>query len=250
MISELVEAATLLKIGFKTAAQLYGSGSLNWKFGWAPLIADISTLAEITQAIESRVREFNSLIKKGGLKRKVFLASGSRESSSYNRTLYSALAVVVKGNVHTTYKSVVWGSVRWRPKRKDLVPVDKLAMFNFAVKQVLDLRGPNPGTIWEMIPFSWLVDYFVNVGDILKAISYTDLVEPYDICIMRKREIRTSRIPNVFPSWATVTNGLGVRTYKMREVSTPGAYYDLLSFSFLTKRQAETILELLLSRRR
>jgi hypothetical protein len=250
LISEMVEAATLLKIGASTAFQLYGSGSLNWKFGWAPLIADIKTLASITQVIEKRVREFNSLVKKGGLKRKIHLASGSRSFVATNESFHSSLAVVVRGNRHTTYKSVVWGSVRWRPRRKDLIPVDKLTSFNFAAKQVLDLRGPSPGTVWEMIPFSWLVDYFVNVGDVLKAISYTDLVEPYDICIMRKREIRSSRLPVTFPAWATVTNGLGVRTYKMRETLSPGTYSDLLSFSFFTKREAETISELLLSRRR
>lgn len=250
LVWELVEATSLLRFKAASFLQFAGGGYLNALFGWSTLISDIQTLAGITQDIERRVLEFNSLVKKGGLRRKMKLGGGSKTVSGTNYPVHSAYTALVYANWTRTYTSKVWGSVRWRPKRKDIIPVDKLAQFNLAVRQVFDLEAPDPATIWEAIPFSWLIDYFTTVGNMLKAIENSDLVEPYDICIMRTREITCSYTPTSIPAGLSATKGVGIRRLKSRTLHS-WSVSELLGFTFLVnKDQATTILALLASNRR
>lgn len=254
MILELVEAATLLKLAQSNFLTLVGSQHLNYTFGWKPTIADIKTLSKITRSIESRIREFNSLVKKGGLRRKISLASGSKSKDEPWVPLYSNGWTSAWTQPHTSWKSKVWGSVRWKPNRTSPIDVTSLANFNEACKIVLDLKVPDASTIWEAIPFSWLVDYFLNVGDTLQAVENLDTVIPYDICIMRERTIVTSAGVNgsVEVDWRnrwTTRNSSGkvTHTFKLRNVMNPTSAGDLLSFGFMTKSQATNVLALLLS---
>jgi hypothetical protein len=254
MIAELVEAASLLKLASNNFLSLLGSQHLNWEFGWKPTIEDIRTLSTITIAIEKRIREFNSLLKKGGLRRKVYLASGSKSAEQGWTALYSNGWTSAWSKPSTSWKSQVWGSVRWKPNRDSPIDITTLASFNEACKIVLDLRVPDASTIWEAIPFSWLVDYFLNVGDALQAVEDTDKVVPYDICIMRQRTIVTSAgvLGGVEVDWRnrwTTRNSSGKveHSFKMRNVYQPGDVGDLLSFGIMSKRQATNLLALLLS---
>lgn len=257
MIAELIEATTLLKVAFQGPLQLWGSGNLNWKFGWSTLISDIGTLAAITSAIESRIKEFNSLVQKGGVRRNVLLDRCSQENDPGSESVYSRDQFSMNQQVKIVHTSKVWGSVRWRPSRKDVIPTEPLEVFNAAVRHCLDLEVPDPATIWEMIPFSWLVDYFVNIGDVLHAIEGRDYVEPYDICIMRER---LSTKYYFASNGVTLSNdGLGrrttysassgatVRRVRLRTCPNPQKWTGLLAFGFVNKNQAMTIFELLAS---
>lgn len=272
MISELVEASTLLRVVQTNILTLGGSSYLNYQFGIAPLIADLKVLATITTAIENKIKELNSVIKRGGLRKKVFLSNRVYHTPSELRYAgWSGYAKTLHYTIKPTYRSKVWGTVRWKPSSPSTIDVSKLASFNMALKTVFDLKtvklGPNspeflklnPSTIWEMIPFSWLADYFLNVGDSLRAVEETDLVTPYDICIMRTRTIETEA--RVEPKWwfnaidgalqrsAHWSNGSTRITIKLRKtgISPPSSASSLLSFGFMTKGQATNLAALLLS---
>jgi hypothetical protein len=113
----------------------------------------------------------------------------------------------------------------------------------------------NPvAVIWEAIPFSWLVDYFVNVGDALSAIEDTDKVLPVDICIMRERRITSvtkgiRKPEDDYPYLRknSISGGLVDHVWKTREVVHPDSVGDLLSFGFMSKAQATNLLALLMS---
>ncbi len=245
LVAELAEAASLLKIDAKNLATASGSTYLTAKFGYETLISDIRKLASITETIESRVKEFNSLVQKGGLRRSKKLSGGGTTVTAYNVPVHTAYTTSVYANRSTLYQTKVWGSVRWRPKRKELLAVEKLQLYNEAVRQVLDIEQLDGATIWESIPFSWLVDYFTTIGNTLKAIEGSDLVEPYDICIMRQRTITSTYTPTSSPVGVTATKGVGIRRYKLRKTFSSSTS-ELLGFGFLLSGgQALTILALL-----
>jgi hypothetical protein len=259
MIAELAEAALLLKLSAKSLLALPGSTYLNVKFGWETLIQDIYTLAKVTKQLEYRIREFNSIVKKGGLRRKIRLGN-FRWTGAYikDHTLGSDFFFVIKANRQTFYTSEVWGSVRWRPKGwklTDEIPIAPLQAFNSAVTAVLDLGALDHHTIWQMIPFSWLVDYFVDVSSAMLAVQDNGIVEPYDICIMRHRTSLTlyqpGDLPNEGNDKCTMTNGSCELDRKLRTVrnSAPD-YEDLLRFGWFTPNQAITIAALLTSLKR
>lgn len=245
LVAELSEAASLLHVDFKNLATAVGSSYLTAKFGYETLISDVKKLASITSTIESRVKEFNSLVEKGGLRRQKRLSGGAGEQKDGEITVHSSLATIVKAERTSYHQTKVWGSVRWRPKRKELIPIIKLQAFNEAVRQVLDIEALDGATIWEAIPFSWLIDYFATVGNTLKAIEGSDLVEPYDICIMRTRVTTTTHTPTQFPPNFKVTKGVEIRRLKLRNVYGSSTS-EMLGFSFLLSgSQATTILALL-----
>lgn len=254
MVAELVEGASLLKLASNNYFALIGSAHLNKVFGWDAMKNDIRTLAKLTTAIESRIKEFNSLVMKGGLRRKVNLTRASTFGPETITSIHSDAQGAWNGVVKSKYSTKVWGSVRWVPNRTSPVDLSKLATFNEAIKLVLDLRQPDASTIWEMIPFSWLADYFLNVGDTLQAIEDTDKVLPHDICIMRERTVNTGTVgivdaPGGYP-WdrhESISDGEVIYEMKLRKVVTISDAGDLLSFGIMTRGQATNLLALLMS---
>lgn len=258
MIAELLEATSLLKVAMRNPASVVGSLHLNWNFGWRLMIQDIQTLAHITTFIENRIKEFNDLISSGGSARRVFL---SKRSQKVRYKDYSSISmpegnVVVDGTI--TYTSKIWGSVRWKPQRDKQVEVENLVRFNHAARNfVLDLDGISAASAWEALPFSWLADYLINIGDILHAIEGTDLVIPTDVCLMRERRVQVSsdlrlgsnwNQPNGDPvRWASGSPGkvdIVMKNRKVHEVTSLG---DLLHFGFFNQSQATNLFALVLA---
>lgn len=258
MISELVEASTLLSLATNNFASLVGSAYLNNEFGIETFMSDVKSLSEIISTIESKLKELNSLIKVGGLRRRKFLKSKTIAFTDKPEVGWSGYSKNFEYKHVITFRTKVWGSVRWRPRLDQQINYDKLTSVNNAIRIVLDLKSPDWSTIWEMIPFSWLVDYFVDFGDVLQAIEKSDVVEPYDICIMRHRTIESRMVglpSNVYNnadwypyrSYQSVT-GRHKFDFKLRYVAPddPSAA-QLLSFGFLSKGQALNLTALLLS---
>jgi hypothetical protein len=254
MISEFLEAGQLLKLASNNFFSLVGSGHLNWVFGWKPLLQDLKTLASITTAVEARIREFNSLLERGGISRRKHLQSSGDSFPPSIQSVFSNSMVEIHADVSYSFKTKVWGSVRWVPDRLDTVEIEKLTQFNKALLIALDLQVPDASTLWEAVPWTWLVDYFVNVGDVLQAIEASDLVIPTEICLMRHRTVTTTS----HPKGGGVSNQFDLKVYsgtagkvvhdiKLRNVVSADDVGDLLSFGFMSKSQATNLLALLAS---
>jgi hypothetical protein len=240
-------------------AALPGSTYLNYKFGWEQTYRDLFTLAKITKQVESRIKEFNSLVKKGGLRRRLKLGTYTWSGAYFtNYPLVSDFYVGINSDWQARYTSKVWGTVRWRPKGynpTDLIPVGPLETFNAAVTAVFDLGPTDHQTIWESIPFSWLADYFFSVSDSMLAVQESDVVEPYDICIMRHRSsVKNIRGYQYNPGPNDdfhVSSGTSYKVTKLRKVFNQApAYEDLLRFGWFTTNQAITVAALLTSLQR
>lgn len=262
MIFELLEIGSLLSVAGANALASGGKAWLSNEFGIQPFMSDIRKLHDITKTIERKISDLNSLIRRGGLRTKVFLDKHSVTDPMVEYTGWSTWQKVFYVRAQRTYTSKVWGTCRWRPKLTSEIDIDKLVSVNNAIKVVLDLKTPDWSTIWEMIPFSWLVDYFLNVGDTLQALERSTLVEPYDICIMRQRtasnEMKVVRPPaSWFDENPTLprtrsfesSDGKQESVVKLRKanIATPTGYSSLLAYGFLSKSQAQNLTALLLA---
>lgn len=253
MISELVEGVSLLKIATQSFWTMVGSGWLNDTFGWGSLMLDIRRLSNITTHIEKRIKEFNGLLEDGGLPKRLKKEVFTFPDRVFDDVSFdSRFSFSVKGGCRISYKSTVWASCRWKPARDKTIPVERLEQFNLAVRQILDLEAPDPATVWEAIPFSWLVDYFFSIGPALQAIEDEDKVKPYDVCVMRKREIKYRYSNNA----AFNTRGVSVKpgslsvTVLNRRVMRDPELTDLIRFGFMSEAQALNLIALLLSRKK
>lgn len=254
MISEFLEAGSLLKLASNNFLSLTGSAHLNWVFGWGPLFQDLKVLASITTVVEKRIREFNDLLKKGGISRRKWLAASGDSFPPSQQSVFSNSWVEIHADVSYSFKTKVWGSVRWVPDRLETVEIEKLTQFNNALLQALDIKAPDLSTLWEAVPWTWLIDYFVNVGDVLQAIESSDLVIPTEICLMRHRTVTTVSKPkgggvsNIYDLKAySGSAGTVVHDIKLRNVMSADDIGDLLSFGFMSRAQATNLLALLAS---
>jgi hypothetical protein len=184
-IREMVDLTTLFSLAAKSFVSFVGGAYLNYRFGWLSFIRDIKTLSSIVEAVQSRVREYNSLLMKGGLRRAVQLDAFGTGSKG-TRTLQSSFGVTLEATYSKSTRVKVWGSVRWYPANIQLIPTEPADRWLLAVRQVFDLEELDGATLWDLIPWSWLIDYFTNIGDLLAASEGRELVVPRDICIMRE----------------------------------------------------------------
>lgn len=258
MVSELLEVTSLARVATKSFFSLFSSGYLNWNFGIVPFYNDMRALASITSSIEKRIREFNSLVEKGYVHRKVTLSTNSYVQEFGETPIYSGMQMVIYATRKYTWKQKISGTCTWRIRDGKKLPLDGLNDFNNAIKFALDLdlarvdakNIVDLSTIWETIPFSWLVDYFINIGDSLKAIEESEYVYPCNISLTRECTLKQEFKPAPRSWWpaAKLTVSPGLREWKLKRrliIGDDPQFRDLLSFGFLNKNQALNLVALI-----
>jgi hypothetical protein len=163
-IYELREIPELLREEGNKIIRGLAAGNLALQFGIKPLISDLQSLMNFSDEVAKRQRELERLAE-GGLRRKRDLWSGSTTAGPLSIIAQSGDGVTVTIGVHKATQRKVWGHVVWTPDNPKLMKGD---MRNLARKAVLGLTI-DFATAWNAIPWSWLVDWCGNVGDILTA---------------------------------------------------------------------------------
>lgn len=144
-----IKKRSLRQIGVdKMIADTY----LEYRFGWNPLIKDIQDgLAAIGRFSEPVVR--------------IQAHSSGRESAIQDSNYFGAITgntIAQPVNSYRQYERRMIGGVRVRKPGQ----VESLAQ-----KYQLLPQDWLP-TLWDLLPYSWLVDYFTNIGDIIRGASF------------------------------------------------------------------------------
>jgi hypothetical protein len=131
---------------------------LEYTFGWIPLISDMKDALKAFESLRSK----KEIIRVSG--------SGSQqtmiENTSYGSVMISSLnptveTLVKTGETQVRYYGAVHGSAS--------LPSTQAALRSFGFK--LDEFVP---TAWELLPWSFLIDYFTNIGDIVSATCFVN----------------------------------------------------------------------------
>lgn len=241
---ELIEVALMFKFAASGFLAFGGNSYLNYKFGWESFARDIRTLAGITTHIERRIREINSLAEHGSLRRKLTLEAKTSNSVFPNTVIFSSYGVTVRATVEQFMSVKYTGSVTWRLNNGIKLPTEPLSVFNQAVRLAFDLEEVTAATLYELIPFSWLADYFIQLGPLLNAGRGNVKVTAHDICIMREYESRTKATVSSIPAGVSYFGaGTDIRVSKERDVvSVPT--YPLPNLALLNLGQMKVLLAL------
>jgi hypothetical protein len=157
---ELRELPLLLKKQGDNIIQNAAGGYLSWQFGWKPLISDVKKLLDFNGSVNKKINDLNRMYSRGGVKRRIKFG----ELSDHKSEDFLSYSWQGKQGTHTmnTYGSVrKWGTVRWRPTQ--LPPSNPAGIRRQAIRIVYGLEF-SASNIWESIPWSWLVDWFTNIG--------------------------------------------------------------------------------------
>jgi hypothetical protein len=167
-IIELAEFKILFKFWarHKTFVKNVASGYLNYQFGWKLFVKDLMEIYE-------KLLKFNELL--------------ADYKSRQGRVLVRHYKqVLCKDTISTEYADN--GVNYWENKHKRTDVFYATMKYSYVVpkinsvyaeqKALLDVLGLrlNASVLWEAIPFSFVADWFFNIGDLLQA-SQKDLLE-------------------------------------------------------------------------
>jgi hypothetical protein len=158
----LRDAGRIIFRGDIAAKDIPGS-YLSFKFGHAPLFSDLQKLLDYGEACESaiaRLKRADARNRFSGTLDKYRFSLGSA-AGGYN-TPYSIAKVHWKQTLYS--HRTVWYSAK-------LSPLYTLPEWDSPIARARWALGLNVSleTIWNAIPWSWLIDYFTNIGSFLAA---------------------------------------------------------------------------------
>lgn len=168
--STLTRAVLALRRGrYKDAAKILGvkpgrkkypdwaSKWLEWKYGWMPLLQDIEGACE-------------HIAKRD-------MSDWKLTRTKWRRFDQELTALVQKGSGFGTYQ-VATSGMSLVKVRMDFIPADTFEV------SMLGLTNPAL-TLWELAPYSFVVDWLVPVGDWLQGLDHAAQIKSGTACITR-----------------------------------------------------------------
>jgi hypothetical protein len=160
---------------------------LNTQFGWFPFLNDLRKFHKTTVNLDRRMKQLrrdnNHWVRRGG---SVTASSGADEVYSQDLASglwpvpSSALISYPNGSSSVTIRKsqTVWFSGAF----KYWIP--SLEGPNWKARALAQIYGalPSPALVWELTPWSWLVDWVSNAGDVISnmtSMAYDNLAARY-----------------------------------------------------------------------
>jgi hypothetical protein len=162
-----------------------GEEYLNYQFGWLPLVSEISDFAHTVLKSDEISRKYESESGKLLHRRFTFPVENSEPDIYDEENNYPTPGIKTgywtstgQGLRQTSVKRRVWFSGAFTyylppigSNERDLAIANKL----YGVR-------PSPEVVWNLTPWTWAADWFVNAGDVIhniSAFSQDGLVMPY-----------------------------------------------------------------------
>jgi hypothetical protein len=169
--------------GFLKAA---ASANLSWRFFAKPLISDVQKLLTFNEAVEKRLKVLARLRKDGFLSRRLLLGV-DEVKGSHTETLQTFLCTV-KALHSEKWTRRSWATCKWLfAPSVDVLTMDSTEERLFARR----LTGGCTTfgmveAMWELLPWSWLIDWFGSVGTWLCALNNSIQCYPSRLNLMNE----------------------------------------------------------------
>lgn len=214
-------------------ANLYLTG----QFGISPLAGDLAKLCLLPLEVERRFDEIRRMQRRGGLSRKRTIASGVVTGGVQNDPVHSLwVGIACRKTVITRYK--MWGSVRWSvPYIPALGGPRDFEALRTVTRAVSGLNGIGMvEAAWQLMPWSWLVDWFGNVDEYISAHNHAIPGTATMGCVMT--QYHTTETYTRLPGNSAIKGGDATftRIDKMRVASSPSSLPEF-TLPFFTGRQ-------------
>jgi len=265
MVFELRELPGLVKqfgdvaISFirkNVSAKTFASANLALQFGVSPMVQDAMKLSSLTNSVNNRLQTMQNLRKYGRINKKKRLGVYKRDGTYWK--VFESNRTWIAGSISFASTAEIWGISEWmiNPSQKSPLFTDNSSLIReFA--DAVNLGGSNAndrinayraatGTLrysisdlWNIIPWSWAVDYFANIGQLADANDNSLGLIPVNLAVCNLQTFTMSH-PRIAGSGASyLTAGNSLVTNKTRTpVSITSAQKNFRVFErFLTPNQ-------------
>lgn len=192
-LGELKDLPSLVKGWGDGLLAAAAKGNLSWRWAIKPMIGDVRKLANFVSAANKRLNELRRL-RDGKKIRKRCNLSANTVASGPTRSLIHSEGAAVYAFARSVSEFQKWGSAEWYLLPNSVLPEYSdadLDRFNKRVALGLTTHGALEAA-WELCPWSWFIDWFSNVGDMLAATNNSVGCTWGRICVMRTSYSRTT----------------------------------------------------------
>lgn len=209
-VGELKDVPGLVKDWGGSVVRQMAKSHLTWRWGIAPMIRDVRKMMTVISLVEKRVALLQRLQNGGVIRKRCSLGSYSYSDAPTNVVLHSE-GIVIQATATLTYTSKVWGSAQWKLSSKALpLPKANSGMRKLAWKLVTGMTTwEAAATSWELLPWSWLADWFVSFGTLISAANHAIPAVWSNLCLMRTNSAKRTYEPKAGSppnDWATVSD--------------------------------------------
>lgn len=217
--------------GIKDASKALGSEYLNNVFGWSPIIRDVAAAFEVLLTLDQM------LFPEDDTRRRVQRVISQRGNLLTGNVALTAMAPLSAGGtmvlrpgyhnwLETTFPSfgggVVPGTFPGTYSVSETYSLWTTARFNTAARpsatnngnldRMIELLGLEltPEVLWELTPWTWLIDWFGNIGTVIGNLSTLGLSNT-----ILNYAYSTARVETLSSIWCRptiVSSGTGVRS--------------------------------------
>lgn len=236
-ISELRDLPKMLRNAGRTVAGKGANAYLSYQFGWKPLISDLSKLLDITAQTDKQLEKLNRLTSQNGARFRANLGTVTG-SGGLGSAVAESQAFFCTGSYSDNGSRHRWGSCRWFPTALAKVGKDNDAKRSLARRIAIGLH-PTQGlsNLWEALPWSWLVDWFSNLGDYIQATNHGIAVPSSTACIMTQYTEERRWVIKDPPSWCVLSPPPYATLVKQYRVVKSTAVNLKFNMPILTDRQ-------------
>jgi hypothetical protein len=249
-LAELRDLPDMVKSGGETAAEKFAHGTLQREFGYAPFLSDLKKLFSFKDKVQKRV-ELLSKFKDGPMLRKTKLYDSTVQSSiPADRTVISGAFGSLSATV-TSYTTVrrYYGYVTYTPNADMSKLIGDSDALRAKARDIIGGLTIDASTIWQAMPWSWLADWFGNLGDYLEAHRNLLPLKAGTPRICKPIETTvTCRLNGNAVTGPLSSQYVHKRTWTSREIVS--AAFPSADLPFLTKRQVDILGSLYITRGR
>lgn len=153
-----------------------GSEYLNAVFGWKPFVNDLRKMYNLQHTIDKRMAQ---IIRENGrsIHRKATIENDTSSSSSTTQYAFpfggctGAPPNWRSGGSSRTITTKIERRKWFVGRYQYYIPDVGSSQWDRRARLALFGALPTPAVIWEVLPWSWLIDWFSNVGDIISNAS-------------------------------------------------------------------------------
>lgn len=220
-------------------------GHLAYQFGWKPLISDLYSLlafADEMQALRRLIREL------GNDTLHTNVVEYEHPVWSDTNTLVDSGGITLRSSTTVTGVRRVWSTIRHQPEEAEGIP--DLWDGASQVRALLGLEL-DESTIWNMIPWTWMIDWFADTGTYLDARRGGFRLELKSQCVMCEDRyvLQHKELVNTRPDEFRIVNpGPFNSSRKQRQVYTNDTFWPHANLPSLTSRQVGILSSLAITR--
>lgn len=171
-----------------------GNMWLEWKYGWQSVMMDVQGLAETIEEVRSKDANLDGVIKTS-VTRRSFTVSPHTLEVSPQTTGIREDTITLKGTL----------TCRFQMNNPDLLLPAKVGL-------------TNPLSVaWELIPFSFVVDWFLPIGNFIDALDVHFLYTFYDKILVNKTIHYRKIIANQSDLFNYSASGVGGKLMKFKK---------------------------------